>query len=251
MNNQFLSCVQYDNIRVEQMRSIRNLIEVKISDEQLKAANFSDGIKLSVKSIKPVAVNAFWIVKIRDMVDIEKDWRTMRDELWDNRFLADGSKSMFQNQPQIYQQSNEEILCDIKPPSPIDTSTMTVLPRDFYPLVVIVTCYEEEPNPQAQDAAANIHIIHIKDAIVPIESHVIKQYIKQINGGILDITQRRIFNEETEACFICFEEANPVGGLKLFCLFPCRHSPICSNCIKRIRECPKCRYPIGSVFEVR
>lgn len=230
------------------MQLIRNLIEVKISDQQLDAANFQDGIQIQVRSEKPFAVNAFWIVRISDIVDIEKDWKTMRDELWDNEFLARNGKSLYQNHPQIYQQSNEQVMCDIKPPKPIDTSTMTKTPRDFYPLVIIVTCYEEEPNPQAKDAAANIHIVHIKDSIVPVRSHVIKQYIKQIDGRILDISQ--LFVEDSVACFICFEEAAREENRQLLCLLPCRHSPICSNCITRIRECPKCRYPIQSVFDI-
>lgn len=248
MTDQFISCVP-NTIRVDHMRIIRNLIEVKISDEQLNKANFTDGIQIQVRSEKPFTVNAYWIVKIRDIhLDIDKDWKTMRDELWDNKFLSDNNKSLHRNRPQIYQQSNEQVVCDIKPSIPIDTSNMTETPRDFYPLVIIVTCHEEEPNPQASDAAANIHIVHIKDIIVPIKSHVIKQYIKQIDGRILDISQ--LYAEDGSACFICFEEANEEEDLKLFCLLPCRHSPICSNCIGRIRECPKCRCPIASVFDI-
>lgn len=248
LSDQMLSCVP-TTIKVEQMNVIRNLIEVKISEEQLKSANFTDGIQIQVRSEKPFTVNAFWIVKIHDIhCDIDKDWKTIRDELWDNKFLAGNNKSLHQNQPQIHHQTNESVECKIKPPQPIDTSKMTVTPRDFYPLVVIVTCHEEEPNPQGTEAAANIHIIHIKDSIVPIKSHVIKQYIKTIDGKMLDISP--LFLEDSAACFICFEEANPDERLQLFCLLPCRHSPICSECIKRIRECPKCRCPIASVFDI-
>lgn len=248
MTDQFISCVP-NTIRIEQMRVIRNLIEVKISDEQLSKANFNEGISIQVRSEKPFTVNAYWIVKIRDIhLDIGKDWKTMRDELWDNKFLADNNKSLCQNAPQIYQQSNEQVQCNIKPSTTIDTSNMNETPRDFYPLVIIVTCHEEEPNLQASDAAANIHIVHIKDSKVPIKSHVIKQYIKQIDGRILDISQ--LYAEDGSACFICFEEANEEEGIKLFCLLPCRHSPICSTCIPRIRDCPKCRCPIASVFDI-
>lgn len=248
LSDQYGSCVP-STIRVEQMQVIRNLIEVKISDQQLNSANFSDGIEIQVRSEKPFTVNAYWIVKIGDIhSEIGKDWKTMRDELWDNKFLTEGQKSLFQNPPQIYQQSNEQVVCTIKPPQPIDTSSMTVTPRDFYPLVIIVTCHEEEPSPQASDAAANIHIVHLQDSVVPLKSHVIKQYMKQIDGRILDISQ--LYAEESAACFICFEEANSEEGLQLFCLLPCRHSPICSNCIPRIRECPKCRCAIATVFDI-
>lgn len=248
MDDHFGSCVR-PSYEVEQMQLVRNLIEVKISDQQLNAANFTDGIQIQVRSEKPFTVNAYWIVKIVDIhSEIGKDWKTMRDELWDNKFLSEGGKSLYRNEPQINQQSNEQTLCNIKPPKPIDTSNMKETPRDFYPLVIIVTCHEEEANPQATDAAANIHIVHIKDSVVPIKSHVIKQYIKQVDGKILDISQ--LYVEDTAACFICFEEANPDEGLQLFCLLPCRHSPICSNCVKRIHECPKCRWPIAKVFDI-
>lgn len=248
MGDQFISCVP-TTIRVEQMRVIRNLIEVKIPIEHLNEANFKDGLRIQVRSEKPFAVNAFWIVKIHDIhLEIEKDWKTIRDELRQNQFLRDGQKSLYQNELQIYNQTHELVQCDIKPPTEIDTSNMTTTPRDFYPLVIIVTCHEEEPNPLATDAAANIQIVHIKDSIVPIKSHVIKQYIKQMDGRILDVSQ--LYVEESAACFICFEEADPGENLNLFCLLPCRHSPICSNCIQRIRECPKCRAPIASVFDI-
>lgn len=247
MSDQYFSCIP-TSIRVEQMRVIRNLIEVKISDQQLTKANFEDGIQIQVRSEKPFIVNAFWIVKIRDIhSELEKSWLAIRDELWDNKFLS--QKCLFNNKPQIYQESNVQVDCTIKPPKPIDTSKLeNTTPRDYYPLIIIVTCYEEEADPQATDAAANINIVHIKDSIVPVKSHVIKQYMKQIDGRILDISQ--LFTEESAACFICFEEANLEERLQLFCLLPCRHSPICSNCINRIRECPKCRCPIASVFDI-
>lgn len=247
MGDQYVSCVP-NTIQVQQMQVIRNLIEVKIQDEHLQSADFEQGVRVQVRSEKPFTLNAYWIVKINDLHSgIDKDWQKLRDELWDNTFLDNG-QCLYKNNPQIYQQSNEQVECVVKPPKPIDTTSLNVLPRDFYPLVVIVTCHEEEPNPQAKDAAANIHLIHIKDTVVPIKTHVIKQYIKQIDGRILDVSP--LFVEETAACIICFEEASVEDNLQLFCLLPCRHSPICSNCIKRIRDCPKCRCPIASVFDV-
>lgn len=249
MEVQFVSCVP-TTIKVEQMRLIKNLIEVKIMDDQLSGANFKDGLKINVTSEKPFIVNSYWIVKIVDIhKEIEKDWKTLHDELASGKFLCDNEKSLYQNERKIYHTIREQLQCEIKPPQEIDTTKITTsTPRDFYPLVIIVTCLEEDPNPFGSDAAANIHIVHIKDTIVPIKSHVIKQYIKQIDGRILDISQ--LYAEESAACFICFEEASEEEELKLFCLLPCRHSPICSNCIGRIRECPKCRCPIASVFDV-
>lgn len=244
-----ISCVQ-TRIQEQPMRVIRNLIEVKITDEQLSKANFEDGLNIQVRCEKPFIVNAFWIVKIGDIhKELDKDWLTIRNELWDNKFLSDNGKSLFQNKPMIHQESNVQVECTIKPPEIVDTTKLdNVTPRDFYPLVIIVCCYEEEAKPQATDAAANIHLVHIKDSIVPIKSHVIKQYMKQIDGRILDISQ--LYAEDGAACFICFEEASLEEGLKLFCLLPCRHSPICSNCINRIRECPKCRCPIATMFDI-
>lgn len=249
MDGQYGSCVP-TTIKVEQMRIIRNLIDVKIPMEQLAGANFKDGLKIEVRAEKAFAVNAFWIVKIRDIhMEIETDWRTMNEKLKTNRFLnSDNNQAaLFRNTQQIYNETSEMVECDIKPPTEIDTSNMTQTPRDFYPLVIIVTCLEDDLNPMASDAAANIHLVHIRDSIVPIKSHVIKQYIKQIDGRILDVSQ--LYAEEGANCMICFEEADPGENLKLFCLLPCRHSSICSNCIQRIRECPKCRSPIASIFD--
>lgn len=249
MSDQMGSCVP-STIRVEHMQVIRNQIEVKISDEQLKAANFTDGLTIQVRSEKPFTVNAYWIVKIRDIFsEIEKDWTIMLDELLSNKFLDSNEKSLYQNKPQKYDQSEEPVQCEIKPPKTIDTSTMTATPRDFYPLVIIVSCFDELADPTSRNPAANINVIHIKDEIVTIDTHVIKKYLKQPDGRILDISQS-IYLEDTAACFICFEEANLEEGLRLLCLLPCRHSPICSNCITRIRECPKCRCPIASVFDI-
>jgi len=249
MEVEFVSCVP-TTIKVEQMRLIKNLIDVRITDEQISKANFKDGISITVKSEKPFIVNAFWIVKIVDIhKEIEKDWLTLQDELARGKFLSDNEKSLFQNERKVFDTVREEVQCDIKPPQEIDTTKITtVTPRDFYPLAIVVTCLVQDPNPSGSEAAANIHLVHIKDSIVPVKSHVIKQYIKQIDGRILDISQ--LYAEDSAACFICFDEASEEENLKLFCLLPCRHSPICSNCIGRIRECPKCRCPIASVFDV-
>lgn len=272
------SCVA-TAIRVEQMRMIRNLIEVRVTEDELTSANFKDGLKIQVKSEKPFIVSAFWIVKILDLHrELEKDWKSIVSQLTDGTFLRTSAATTSQQQQQqpkksksknlkqapdqpppapaalfaserkIYNQLKEQVECEIKPPCKIDTSQMTQTPRDFYPLVILVTCCDDGPNPAGSDAAANIHIVHIKDSIVPVRSHVIKQYIKQIDGRILDISQ--LYQEDAAACFICFEEADPVANLKLYCLLPCRHSPICSNCILRIRDCPKCRCPIASVFDI-
>lgn len=237
------------------MRLIKNLIEVKIPDDQLTAANFKDGLKINVKSEQPFIVNAYWIVKIFDIhQEIEKDWQALHEELASGKFLCDNNKSLYQNERQIYETIREEVQCDIRPPKEIDTSNLCKGElRDFYPLVIVVTCLNNEASQSfGSAAAANIHLVHIRDSTVPVKTHVIKQYIKQIDGRILDISQ--LYAEESAACFICFEEAtreeDGAEEIKLFCLLPCRHSPICSNCITRIRECPKCRCPIASVFDV-
>lgn len=240
-------------IRETNFHIVRKLLEVKIPDEELYKASLIDGLNIQVTSAKPFTVTSFWIVKINDIHgEIEKDWIIMRDLLWRENFLArqdeDPNKPcLYRNEPQIFHQTNEVVDVEIKPPEPIDISHMP-LPRDFYPLVVIVTCHEEEAERNANDVAANIHLIHIRDDIVPVKSHVIKNYTKQVDGKILDIS--RVYTEETQACMICYEETDPSIGLRLLCLLPCRHGPICSICIKRIRECPKCRTFISSVFDI-
>lgn len=249
---QISSCV-VNPIPVNQIHMVRKLLEVKILDEKLQTASLSDGLEIQVKSAKPFTVNSFWIVKIQDIHhEIERDWKTMRDLLWDGKFLHrsqvhNDPPCVDRNEPQIFPQTNEVVNVKICPTKPIDISCMPV-PRDFYPLVVIVFCHEEEADLAANDVAANIHLIHIKDDVVPIKSHVIKNYTKQIDGKILDISQ--LYADDTQVCMICFEDANGEEGLRLFCLLPCRHSPICSTCIRRIRDCPKCRSPIASIFDI-
>lgn len=251
MDTHFVSCVPA-TIKVEQMRTIKNLIEVRIPDEELANANLKDGLKINVKSEKPFVVNAFWIVNILDIhKEIEKDWTTLHDELFKGNFLSHKRESLFKSERRIYDSSLEQVQCEIRPPDEMDVAKIpSPTPRDFYPLVIIVTCLEDKSSESSSSscAAATIHLVHIKDSIVPVKSHVIKQYIKQTDGRILDISQ--VYAEESAACFICFEEASNEEGIKLFCLLPCRHSPICSSCIPRIRDCPKCRCPIASVFDV-
>lgn len=249
---QISSCT-IDPIRETNFEIVRKLLQVKIPDEELYNANLVDGLSIQVTATKPFTVNSFWIVKIQDIHrEIEKDWITMRDLLWQEKFLADQDGNpdkpcLDRNEPQIFHQTNEVVTVKIQPPGPIDITNMP-LPRDFYPLVVIVTCHEEEPERDANDVAANIHLIHIKDSVVPVKSHVIKNYTKQVDGKILDIS--RVYTEETQACMICFEDADPSIRVRLLCLLPCRHGPICSTCIQRIRECPKCRTFISSVFDI-
>lgn len=248
-----ISSCSVNPIRETNFQIVRKLLQVKIPDEELYKANLKDGLNIQVTATKPFTVNTFWIVKIQEIHrEIEKDWVTMRDLLWQEKFLADregnfSKPCLYRNEPQIFHQTNELVNVKIQPPELIDLSNRP-LPRDFYPLVVIVTCHEEEPERNANDVAANIHLIHIKDDVVQANSHVIKNYTKQVDGKILDIS--RVYTEETHACMICYEEADPAVGLRLLCLLPCRHGPICSVCITRIRECPKCRTFISSVFDI-
>lgn len=208
------SCVRVP-VRIDRMKLVRNLTQVKITEEQLDQANFNDGIKFTVRCEKPFTVNAYWIVKIDDLyTDLLTDWKTMRDSIWNNTFLTE-KKSMYQNEPQIFYECNQDVECNVTPPKPIDTSSLGNLPRDFYPLILVVTCFEEEPDPHGTDAAANIQVIHIKDAIVPMKSHVIKQISKQIDGKIID-NVTKVFAQENESCMICLEES----ASALFCLLP-------------------------------
>lgn len=249
---QISSCT-VNPIQVTNVQLVRKLLEVKIPDDSIKNANMKDGLDIEIIGSKPFIVNAYWVVKVQDLhKEIEKDWLIMRQLLTNGQFLA-GSNThkacLSTSEPQLFDKLNESLMVKLKPPKPIDTSTMTVTPRDFYPIVVIVSCNEEEDSDvRANDIAANIHIIHIKDDIVPIRNHVIKNYTKQVDGSILDISQ--LYPEESLACMICYEDADIEQGIRLFCLLPCRHSPVCSNCIRRIRECPKCRNFIQTVFDI-
>lgn len=155
-----------------------------------------------------------WKVKINDIyADLQMDWKSMRDSIWNKEFLTD-QKSLYQNEPQIFYECNQDVECCVKPPQTIDTNKMGGLPRDFYPLVIFVTCFEEEPDPHGTDAVANIQVIHIKDTIVPMRSHVIKQLSKQVDGKIIDIS--KVFAQDTESCMICCEESKS----SLFCMLP-------------------------------
>lgn len=233
----------------ERMHLVEDLLKVTIPKEYLTTATINSGVNIKVCSTKPFMVSAFWIVKIDELhIDLQNyPWIQLRDALWDNKFLSDNDKARYISQPVIHlcKGSNEESEINVKPPVEIDISKYDKLPRSFYPLVIIVSLHEKDFNPTKSEAVASIFLLHFKDTIVPTSSHVIKQYTKIADGRVLDVS--KLFIEDERSCMICYESPNVEP---LYCLLPCRHSSICHECIRRLTECPKCRHPIRSVFDL-
>lgn len=126
-----------------------------------------------------------------------------------------------------------------------------------------------------QDPVGLISLVHLPDQYCQSPATIIGQYLKCFDNRVLNLkvsffsftfdrfvalyfdrqpvysSERDTSIEDTEAekaesgnadCVVCW--SLPASHV----LLPCRHACICSNCFKRVENCPVCRTRIVSYF---
>lgn len=151
-------------------------------------------------------------------------------------------------------------------------------PRQIYPLVLVVLPGEDDFYKENRDGnvGAFIVIVHIKDSVCRIASHILATYLKHTtpeskvslpvathlipiyatlnvendkelssSDDELDISQKSSRRKKRNICVVCQEL--PVTR----CTLPCKHACTCQRCFKRLNNrCPMCRTMISSYFLV-
>ncbi|BES92997.1 Cell growth regulator with RING finger domain [Nesidiocoris tenuis] len=115
-------------------------------------------------------------------------------------------------------------------------------PRTWYPLVVVQA--RTGTIPDSCDILAMVTIAHIRDTSCPLQTSIIAQYLKQVNGNLLCLKQLFVASDATanSLCVVC--QANPLTRA----ILPCRHTCTCDSCFEKLENCPLCRGKIESYF---
>lgn len=134
------------------------------------------------------------------------------------------------------------------------------VPRDRYPLVIIIMTSECHVSPSDIPQDHNkivglMSFIHLKDSICTANTHIFDQYVKTVDGRLHSIKAVYVTSEEgsdrTEAdgrasrtCLVCM--SGPITRV----LLPCRHACMCQSCLQKLVYCPVCRSAISSTFDI-
>lgn len=90
-------------------------------------------------------------------------------------------------------------------------------------------------------------MIHIKDNNIPLDTHIMAQFIKRKSGIVLNLQDLYISTDVVDNspyCIICQE--NDITRA----LLPCKHTCVCAECFARIDLCPLCRERIVNYLEI-
>lgn len=135
----------------------------------------------------------------------------------------------------------------IRPP---DGFELGPSPRSRFPLVVLLLINEDDIDREigGDDTVALVNVIHVKDAVCPMDSSFVYKLSKMANGQTLNVTDLFARAEEEQGisiCVVCLTDPVEVG------LLPCRHFCVCEVCYERlpnVKRCPICRSYIVKFF---
>jgi len=272
---------QHMPAKIPQMNMMKVHIPFTFKLLETLNSSYSD-VQCNVSSQVNCRVKIYWGVSIKELhVCLWRPWSELRDNLMNCSILRGH-----------YQYSGEEYaLCD-QTDKTLNLSLTEALdlgtpPRLCYPLVIIIYRTDKDGNVHPNETVALINVVHIKDAVCPLGTSVLAQYLKQANGQLSCLKQLYLATgnsatyEDNQIPLTVAEPVDNVGGncrpamvcpsgdesawnmageqLCVVCqyfplsraLLPCRHTCICASCFDKIDRCPMCRGPIKSYFCIR
>ncbi|XP_060531740.1 cell growth regulator with RING finger domain protein 1-like [Cylas formicarius] len=253
----FPTSVQRGSPKVPQMNMVR--IEIPFTFKLLRAQSASyEELQFSLLSEVHYEVHCFWGVSVKQFhLFLCRPWYDIRDAFARGDFLNG-----------YYEQSGLQAVNDANTEETYTVSLNKTssdflksgtLPRNYYPLVVIVIRNVRDQNVLSNETVALINIIHIKDSICTLPTRILAQYLKQANGQLSSLKQLYLSTEslnyetanqkdreaEQQYCIVC--QYFPLSRA----ILPCRHTCVCANCFSRLDRCPICRGSIKSYFCIR
>ncbi|PRD23436.1 UNVERIFIED_CONTAM: Cgrrf1 [Trichonephila clavipes] len=96
-------------------------------------------------------------------------------------------------------------------------------------------------------------VVHLPDEGFPLSPQIIGQHVKTSNGGVCTVKKvylsspesSRIGGENIDLCLACYHRAITAV------IIPCGHACVCTTCLEFCKNCPVCRGPSHSYFELQ
>ncbi|KPM06264.1 cytochrome b-c1 complex subunit Rieske, mitochondrial-like protein, partial [Sarcoptes scabiei] len=253
MDDENICCLRPPKMPIKSQR-LRNPFLMKIDPKSLKNDCYQFGLDLNIVCECSFWLFSFWWIKINDFHHkLTMNWNDLRNQLIDSQFINTDDMAVYRNDPELYQDEYNKIVHHIKQPEQFDEKYFRLQPRDRYPLVIILLLNDREIEDEIQsnDIVMLASILHLKDAIVPLETSILEQYIKRKSGLVLNLQDLYVCSDQTSDemtnkqsmmpyCVICFDEHITRA------LLPCRHACVCACCLEKIHTCPLCRSPISN-----
>lgn len=221
-----------------------------------------NAIKCRVSSKVPAVLQALWGVSIADFHhSLHSQWASLKAVVPQGKFLEDScvaSGSLLQLEPC----SEQAIILSL--PTHISQMNLGSIPRDKYPLVIVLYRNVDEGPTCDLDyyktVGLLVTLVHIKDDVCPMPSCILAKYIKMVSGRVTCLRELFVANNTESANEVSgYGSVNSAeGGDCIICcvspvkcaILPCRHACLCHQCLKRLVNCPLCRGPIHSYFAV-
>lgn len=139
-------------------------------------------------------------------------------------------------------------------PSSFGVSDFGPVPRERYPLVVVLTFRDSETQ-SSSSIVANVTVVHIPDDKHRTPARILFEYLLTAQGNVhklmsifmaadvsdtpeaLELQSRARPGQQAEGgdCVVC--RSAPVNRV----LLPCRHACVCDGCVSHFQNCPVCR----------
>ncbi|GFT90149.1 cell growth regulator with RING finger domain protein 1 [Nephila pilipes] len=123
--------------------------------------------------------------------------------------------------------------------------------RTSYPFVAIMLLQDLDITENL--VIALVTAVHLPDEGLLLPVQIVGQYVKTSNGLVSTVKKiyltspesSRVGRENIDLCLACYHRA--ISAV----IIPCGHACVCTTCLELCRNCPVCRGPSYSYFELQ
>lgn len=123
--------------------------------------------------------------------------------------------------------------------------------RTSYPFVAIMLL--QDPDIAEDSVIAFVTAVHFPDEGFRLPAQILGQHVKTSDGVVSTVKKiyllspesSRIGGENIDLCLACYHRA--ISAV----IIPCGHACVCTTCLEFCRNCPVCRGPSYSYFELQ
>ncbi|KAL5009116.1 hypothetical protein ScPMuIL_014697 [Solemya velum] len=164
------------------MMSRANPFSVVLSDQ--RTTSFKDGVYLDVTTLRKSEIQFFWSVDVNQFhKELQGLWVSMLEKLSSGYFLDEAV--LERSSPLKFEAGEKMTSLHIKVPEGLRVDSLGPVPRSVYPLVTVIYCTDTQGTEDTEDewdedraVTAMFSVIHLKDQLCSLSSHVMNQFLK-------------------------------------------------------------------------
>ncbi|GFY57006.1 cell growth regulator with RING finger domain protein 1 [Trichonephila inaurata madagascariensis] len=234
------------------MQTIHNPFSFEVKDEQ---ASYS-GVKCTFSCERDYFLLAVWGVPIYQLFALlHQNPRDLKNSLTSLARDKNFSYKCKSSNDVLTLKGGEEKTMIFKPQkgysSEADIRPNGAFLRTSYPFVAVMLLQDLDVVGELVIALATV--VHLPDEGFPLSPQIIGQHVKTSNGVVCTVKKvylsspesSRIGGENIDLCLACYHRAITAV------IIPCGHACVCTTCLEFCKNCPVCRGPSHSYFELQ